>query len=299
MHVFSENSTRENACRLVPRGRLLKGEGSGSGGTTASTCLSSKGLVKMKKERDFRSASISGLAMFVSVAAFHSASRASEPSTNQRLIIACYRLNISSVKAELANGANVNARAGDCDPTVFQDRWSNSVPFGTTSWTPLLALASASTHPDPPRRIDNTVADIEWALAERGRVSQHKLRQRADATREILELLLSRSPDLDLHDRNGSTALYVATDLGKDEMAIRLIQEGASVNTRTRAYIDGPSGTTPLHVACKSAEVTELLLERGADPMARDSRGRTPIAWAKNCGVREVLEVYRKHRLPR
>jgi cytohesin len=55
------------------------------------------------------------------------------------------------------------------------------------------------------------------------------------------------------------------------------------VNARSR------SGETPLHYAARagSARVVKLLLESGADPRAKDARGRTPsyvafrAAWAK------------------
>ena len=60
-------------------------------------------------------------------------------------------------------------------------------------------------------------------------------------------------------------------------LAKQLIAHGANGNT-----ISTSRGDTPLHLACHSANVTnldfiELLLKEGADPNAKDHLGRTPL----------------------
>jgi hypothetical protein len=47
------------------------------------------------------------------------------------------------------------------------------------------------------------------------------------------------------------------------------------------------SGLTPLHGAVRSVALTRLYLDRGADPEAVDSWGRTPL----RCAL-DVLQVY-------
>lgn len=45
------------------------------------------------------------------------------------------------------------------------------------------------------------------------------------------------------------------------------------------AYIDGANDITPLHAACNSKEMVKLLLDHGADVLAKDSEGHTPADW--------------------
>ena len=61
----------------------------------------------------------------------------------------------------------------------------------------------------------------------------------------------------------------------------------------------GALNATALHFAAKAGfvETIKVLLEHGADPQARDSRGRTPLDWldqaapsAPRAAVRELLE---------
>jgi hypothetical protein len=60
-------------------------------------------------------------------------------------------------------------------------------------------------------------------------------------------------------------------------LAKQLIEHGANVNA-----VSMPEGMTPLHNACYSENVTnldfiELLLEKGADPNAREHQGLIPL----------------------
>src|SRR5437899_564525 len=80
-------------------------------------------------------------------------SRAAELTRDQRLIVACHRLDVDGVVAALRDGANVNARFGEGDVMLFQDPWSLGWPMAAAKWTPLIAVASASDYPDPPRRV--------------------------------------------------------------------------------------------------------------------------------------------------
>jgi hypothetical protein len=61
-------------------------------------------------------------------------------------------------------------------------------------------------------------------------------------------------------------------------------------------------GTTPLHVAAKAGQLSqaELLVVYGADPGAEDSRGKTPVDYArcdsklfqmKHCGRNQIMAL--------
>jgi ankyrin repeat protein len=63
-------------------------------------------------------------------------------------------------------------------------------------------------------------------------------------------------------------------------LAKQLIEHGANVDA-----VSIPHGATPLHNACYIENVTnldfvELLLEKGADPNARDPQGLTPLMYS-------------------
>ncbi|MCX6381617.1 MAG: ankyrin repeat domain-containing protein [Armatimonadetes bacterium] len=72
---------------------------------------------------------------------------------------------------------------------------------------------------------------------------------------------------------------------GDIELVRSLLEHGANVNVGT------DDGNTPLHIAaflCRT-EIVQLLLEKGAAPLAKNNRKETPIdvvsgAWSKPLG---------------
>lgn len=106
----------------------------------------------------------------------------------------------------------------------------------------------------------------------------------ATAVKQALQSTGSITPDALLH------ALHVATEMGYDEIAELLIENGASV--------DGPSdsGFTPLHVASIFGHnsLVRLLLSKGADPSARIGAGHTGLHLSVDQGhltvLRELLQ---------
>jgi len=211
---------------------------------------------------------------------------------NQRLIVACHRVDIEGVVAAIRAGADVNARFGEGDAKVFQDPWSLGWPLAGKAWTPLMAVASASKYPDPPRRVESTIADMDWARAEQKKISPDRIQQRERDSLTILWILLSHKAEIDADDGYGATALYEAIYEKKEAMAKVLLQSGAKVNTKTGIYIDGSGDITPLHRAYWSAELTRLLLEKGADTKAKSTNGETPLDWARQHGDAGVLRAY-------
>lgn len=216
-------------------------------------------------------------------------------SIDQRLIVACYQLDVDAVAASIRDGADVNARFGKGDPRTFADPWAIGSRgwLGDNRWTPLIALAQSSDLPDPPRELKNTHEDRDWADTAREAVPEAEKERRRDRALAILCILLSHKPELNSDDGYGATALYKAIDTEKTEMAKVLIRFGANVSTKTGVYIDGAGDLTPLHQAFNSVELTKLLLEHGADPTAKNSEGETPLDWAKQMGDDPaVVHVY-------
>ena len=88
-------------------------------------------------------------------------------------------------------------------------------------------------------------------------------------------------------DMMGLTPLHYAANRGDAAEVARLLRAGADVHAR------GKCGQTALHLAA-TGEVAGLLLERGADPVARSPLGlKTPIEWAISGDRRDVVERLR------
>jgi ankyrin repeat protein len=100
-------------------------------------------------------------------------------------------------------------------------------------------------------------------------------------------VLLDHGADPNHADNAGATALIWAIP---NEPKVRLLLErGARVNTASKL-----TGRTPLLIAAGrpgAAAVVQLLLEKGADPKARDIRGESTIFRAAFSGDMEVLRL--------
>ncbi len=111
------------------------------------------------------------------------------------------------------------------------------------------------------------------------------------------------SPDLPFKNRNGRTALHLASSEGnvtqrrimegkksneaaRFEMTKLLLEKGANVNARD------DDGLTALHLASGDGclRIARLLLEKGANANARDNEGNTALYYASS---ENLLEFYR------
>jgi len=135
-------------------------------------------------------------------------------------------------------------------------------------------------------RLLNLGAPIQWrpAPGEDGYSCNLLTLAAVDGDPKLLRRLLDRKPDVNLVDSNGQTALIVIvyearrtnTHPGADVAACAklLIEAGTALETR-----DHISNTTAL-MNSYDARVTEVLLDAGADPYARDAESRTALDWA-------------------
>lgn len=102
--------------------------------------------------------------------------------------------------------------------------------------------------------------------------------------------MLARDPSL-LHSRSadGYPAGGLAIFFGHGELARWLIEQGMDVN----AYADNPNRVAPVHAAAAACdrETMRLLLDRGADPNAKQVMDYTPLHGAASRGDIEMAKL--------
>lgn len=113
----------------------------------------------------------------------------------------------------------------------------------------------------------------------------------------IVSVLLARGATVDARDGQGRTPLMAASEFGRSDVVDMLLTAGADP-----AAVD-QKGKTALHLAAGSfwANASDRLgaliqlLNRGANPNARDADGMTPLAAALQRGRGDLADLLREH----
>jgi ankyrin repeat protein len=119
--------------------------------------------------------------------------------------------------------------------------------------------------------------------------SDQPVHKAAQESAGALRALLDREPSLrEAPGWFSRRPLHAAAGAGRPDCVALLLQRGAAPNA-----VDGLHRWTPLHnaVAADSPECVDSLLQAGADPNAADTRGETPIFYAKSLRVVQRLEA--------
>lgn len=105
--------------------------------------------------------------------------------------------------------------------------------------------------------------------SEESREATFETHQKLNAAR----LIIDAGADVDAKDNAGETALHIAAERSRDEIAIALIVAGADVNAKDN------TDKTPLHIAVHSRrpDLTALLIAADADVNAKNGAGETPL----------------------
>lgn len=115
----------------------------------------------------------------------------------------------------------------------------------------------------------------------------------------MIDLLVKHGADVNAASKDGVTPLHRAVRARSPVAVKHLLPAGADVNARIKR-----KGSTPLHLATLSTgaggtsgtwteqnQIVKLLLAHGANPKAKDSRGRTPLDWATKLQVLDVIKT--------
>ncbi|KAB8273573.1 ankyrin repeat-containing domain protein [Aspergillus minisclerotigenes] len=98
----------------------------------------------------------------------------------------------------------------------------------------------------------------------------------------IIKMLLQAGANVESKDINGRTPLLWAAQGSSEKIPIHVLpkeQEEGLVDLGTYTSIR------------EIRDITELLLEAGADLNAKDHHGRTPLRWATDCGNEKVVKL--------
>jgi len=114
--------------------------------------------------------------------------------------------------------------------------------------------------------------------------------------RQVVDALLRRGTGVDEQLGDGGTLLHYLAGRWEDspvlaEVTQLLLEHGADVHAKDK------DGRTPLHRAAVAgrAPVARLLVEKGSDVNAKDNEGLTPLALAARFNSKQVAELLKKH----
>jgi ankyrin repeat protein len=106
---------------------------------------------------------------------------------------------------------------------------------------------------------------------------------------KVVELLLSNDAEVNSPSKNPQKVMPLHSAVARKDLEITqaLLNHGAEVNARQGG------GFTPLHGAAQNGDpaIAELLLAHGAEVNARDNQDKTPLAFAQVEGHQNVVDL--------
>ena len=158
--------------------------------------------------------------------------------------------------------------------------------------TPLHWAAGESDYPEVISVLVEAGASLE-AVSRDDRTPLH-FAARSNGNLEVLRALLRYDPDVYARNPEGRTPLHIAALWNDNPDVVEELARVTDVNVRARV------GETPLHSATRSRgfpavpdpnpEVVVVLLRRGADLAAEADGGATPILWARDRRVVQLIQ---------
>ncbi|KAK3599325.1 hypothetical protein CHS0354_009809 [Potamilus streckersoni] len=108
---------------------------------------------------------------------------------------------------------------------------------------------------------------------------------------QVVDALLETDLQIDMKNKNCVTPLHFALMFKKEKIAKKLIEKGCDINLSS-----GRLDKTPLHLSSEMGlgNITEMILEKGADPMAKDKKGHSPMHYASMYGHKDIVMMLMK-----
>ena len=108
----------------------------------------------------------------------------------------------------------------------------------------------------------------------------------------VMALVEDDSQVVSVADDKGHTALHIACGMSRLDIAAYLLDHGANINQQSTL-----ESSTPLSLACMNEHpsLTQLLLDRGADPTIPGQNNNTPLMVAAVSGKIEVVRCLLGH----
>jgi len=236
--------------------------------------------------------------------------KATDDGSNTPLHDAAMNGHIEAAELLITKGANVNAKNNQGKTPIFPAAESGNLELvkllaskgskiPTTGYTPLHSALSnhfLRLQPD-----NNRIEMVEYFLSKGVDINAKGNSMygsdatalhcaAANASKEIVKLLIEKGAIVNARAKNGETPLFMAA-IGTNKGAVEaLINKEADINARNN------DNATPLHWSLKInnmivpatvndlLEVIELLLAHGADVNVRDNRQFTPLLYAVDWG---------------
>lgn len=107
----------------------------------------------------------------------------------------------------------------------------------------------------------------------------------------VVQRLIDRGATVDTKNKDSQTALHVACERGHDEVTQLLLANEADMEAKD------VSDNTPLHTAAQHQQtsIVQVLLDAGADPDSENEKGSTALHISSSLGSRGILELLIQH----
>ena len=234
--------------------------------------------------------------------------QADDTGTLSPLMDVALRGSSSELSSMLQAGQDVNAVAtsvgitalmcGAHDPAktaLLISAGANVNAAAKTGHTALLIAADNDGAAESVKLLLEHGADPDAHTSQPARMNTPLIRAALRGDRVVVALLLEHAATLNDHP-TGSSALVAAVNHADSALVAFLLDRGAKLGSQPPAGTGAGAGATPLMLAADrgAAELVTLLLGRGANVNARDSRGMTPFIYAAGAidrGTTVVVEA--------
>lgn len=220
---------------------------------------------------------------------------------------ACGNLNI--VKILVEKGAEVYSNPMASYPAVMDAAWNkqqevvdyflNEIPEKAVGTNGLGVAINLAAREGWTEIVKKHIERDPLAIHQRGWIGDTSLHWSChNGFVDIVNLLIDNGADIEADEINwiGGKPLHWASEHAPNTTKI-LLEQGANVNSRNKKKDSPCYGRTPLiHNSTQRedcSEITELLLNAGAELSAIDAEGKTALQWAKekkNTRIASVLK---------